>query len=409
MTAYQNSIDQASPNSKTMLRAINALEPYDSSNINSDRFKTALDHKIVRNINGPALFLSRKTIRENLRALKSALPGVSIHYAVKANDHPDLLKTVAEEGHRFDICSAVEIDKAAQAGANPIDLIHTHPIKSNQEIQDAINKGVRTFLIDNPDEIAKFDNYRDKVKLLVRFRAVSSAESAAAVQCNLSFKFGCAPQEIEELVNNINIRGIDFAGLAFHVGSQCLAPDLYLKGINIAANVISKLQTQGIDCEILDIGGGFPVEYVERVPDIETFCRPIRKALSSLIPPRVKMISEPGRYISASAVTLLVNVIGKSVRDGRPWYYLDDGLYGSFSGRLYDHCSYQALTNRNTTWVKSTLAGPTCDSIDVIYDDILLPPLQIGDTLVFPVMGAYCQVSASRFNSLRQAETIVVD
>ena len=121
------------------------------------------------------------------------------------------------------------------------------------------------------------------------------------------------------------------------------------------------------------------------------------------------MISEPGRYISASAVTLLVNVIGKSVRDGRPWYYLDDGLYGSFSGRLYDHCSYQALTNRNTTWVKSTLAGPTCDSIDVIYDDILLPPLQIGDTLVFPVMGAYCQVSASRFNSLRQAETIVVD
>ena len=132
-------------------------------------------------------------------------------------------------------------------------------------------------------------------------------------------------------------------------------------------------------------------------------------ALEKYIDRDIRIICEPGRFISGNTATLFSSVIGKAVRDGRNWYYIDDGLYGSFSGRLFDHCSYQILTHRNTTWEKAVLAGPTCDSFDVIYDDCLVPPLEIGDILLFPAMGAYCSVSASDFNGLARTRIIEVD
>lgn len=391
------------------MKAISVYDIHATTSPGRAQFETALAERNSRNIEGPALFLSRQRVRKNLRELSAALPGVTIHYAVKSNDHAALLRTVSEEGHRFDISSAAEIDSVMEAGAQTKDLLHTHPIKSESEITGALRRGVNTFVIDNSDEIAKFISYRDQVRLVVRFRAISAEESAAVVQCNLSYKFGCEPDEIIDLTQEILDAGIGYAGLAFHVGSQCLSVNPYLQGVNIASDIITELASRGIETYLLDIGGGFPVEYAEKVTPIEEFCRPLRLALDSLIPKSVNLVCEPGRFISATAVTLLVNVIGKSRRSGVAWYYIDDGVYGSFSGRIYDQCSYQTLTNRNSTWLPSTLAGPTCDSIDIIYENIFLPPLEIGDTLVFPALGAYSSVSASKFNSLTQAKTIVID
>ncbi|MFQ5607604.1 MAG: type III PLP-dependent enzyme [Candidatus Zixiibacteriota bacterium] len=389
-----------------------AFSVYDGASI-ADRgraqFESALNERNLRALNGPALFLSRRRVRQNLRELARALPGVGIHYAVKSNDHAALLRAVVEEGHHFDVSSAVEIDAVIKAGATTDDLLHTHPIKSQDEIETALERGVTRFVIDNSDEITKFHRYRDRANLLVRYRAVSAEESARIVQCNLSYKFGCAPGETVGLVQEILEAGIGYAGLAFHVGSQCQSAAPYLKGVNIASDIITELSAEGIETGILDIGGGFPVEYTEAVLPIDEFCRPLREALTSLIPGRVAVVCEPGRFISATAITLLVNVIGRSVRGGKPWYYVDDGVYGSFSGRIYDQCEYKTLTNRNSTWIPSALAGPTCDSIDIIYSDIHLPPLEIGDTLVFPALGAYSAVSASRFNTLPQAKTVVID
>lgn len=373
------------------------------------QFEAALAEYRSQCIEGPALFLSRRRVRQNLRQLSAALPGVAIHYAVKSNDHAAVLRAVIEEGHRFDISSVLEIERVTKAGANPADLLHTHPIKSLSEISGAIERGVTTFVIDNSDEIMKFIPYRNQASLLVRFRAGSAEESADMVQCNLSYKFGCGADEIISLVQEIISSGIGYAGLAFHVGSQCHSVAPYLTGVNIASDRITELAAAGIETGLLDIGGGFPVEYTEQVPPIDEFCRPLRRALDSLLPKSIRVICEPGRFISATAATLLVNVIGKSCRSGKRWYYVDDGVYGTFSGRIYDHCSYQTLTNRNSTWLPSVLAGPTCDSIDIIYKSILLPPLDIGDTLVFPALGAYSSVSASQFNSLTQAKTIIID
>ncbi|HSG99439.1 MAG TPA: type III PLP-dependent enzyme [candidate division Zixibacteria bacterium] len=391
------------------MKAINVYEGAALAARSQRQFEAALRERDVRGLDGPVLFLSRERVRENLRSLQSALPGVHIYYATKSNNHASILRTVVEEGHGFDVCSAREIEDCLKAGATTADLLHTHPIKSQYEIEQALALGVTTFVVDNVDEVAKFEEYSDRVSLIVRFRAVDSSESAAVVQCNLSYKFGCAPQEIIGLVREITGRNIGFAGLAFHVGSQCQTPAPYLAGINIASDVITQLEAEGIRTRLLDIGGGFPVEYTEAVPSIEEFCGPISEALQSVIPSSVNILCEPGRYISATAVTALVNVIGRSAREGRQWYYIDDGVYGAFSGRIYDHCDYRTLTNRNSAWIPSALAGPTCDSIDIVYEDIFLPPLEVGDTLVFPCMGAYCAVSASTFNSLRQAQTVVID
>ena len=391
------------------MKAVNIYESAARAARSQEQFESAVRERNSRNLSGPALFLSRKRVRENLSRLRKALPGVEIFYATKANNHPAILRTVAEEGDGFDVCSAKEVENCLAAGADLERLLHTHPIKSQEEIEAALALGLHTFVVDNVDEIAKFESYAGRVSLIVRFRAVDPDESAEVVQCNLSYKFGCEPQEIIPLVNEIRSRNLGFGGLAFHVGSQCVSPDLYLSGINTASDIIAELETQGITTPLLDIGGGFPVEYTVEVPEIEEFCRPIRQALRSLIPTHVRVVCEPGRFVSASAVTLLVNVIGRTKRGGRPWYYIDDGVYGTFSGRIYDHCDYRALTNRNSAWIPSVLAGPTCDSIDIIYENISLPPLDIGDTLVFPCAGAYCAVSASEFNSLKRAETVVVD
>ncbi len=395
------------------MKAINVYQDTPVGVKGKTQFRMALAERDVRDIKGPALFLSRKQVRENLRELSEALPNVALHYAVKSNDNPALLSVIIEEGHKFDVCSAREIEDCIKAGATTNDLLHTHPIKSDYEIEQALSAGISTFVIDNSDEIEKFRAFRrnspEQIKLIVRFCAVEAAEISSLVQCNLSYKFGCAINEVRGLVDEVIAAGFTFAGLAFHVGSQCLTPEPYLTGINIASDIITELDAEGIGTPLLDIGGGFPVEYLEEIISLAEFCQPINSALESLIPKYVRLVCEPGRCISATAVTGLVNIIGRSVRDGVTWYYADDGVYGSFSGRIYDHCSYRALTDRNTTWIPSVLAGPTCDSVDVIYDNILLPPLEIGDTLVFPSMGAYCAVSASGFNSLKQAQIIIID
>ncbi len=387
-----------------MIKAIDVRNPQNRHSLKSVDFDRVREYFGDNGVRTPFLILRRSDIRKNLEKLAEALPGVTIHYAVKSNNHPAILEEVAGNGHKFDISSYQEMLQAVEAGGNIAEMIHSNPIKSPYEIADAVKSGISLFVIDNPDEIDKFIPYAGKVKLLIRFKV----DNSNAV-VNLSIKFGCTPEEVLGLAEKIREKGLEYYGLAFHVGSQCLENDIYLTAIDIASDLITRLKEHGLKTSFLDIGGGFPVPYTAQVPDISEFCRPIRTRLLEKIDPAIKLACEPGRLISATAVTLVAAIIGKSVRSGKRWYFLDDGVYGSFSGRLYDHCTYQILTNRNTTWKRSVLAGPTCDSFDVIYRDIVLPPLSVGDLLIFPAMGAYTSVSASSFNCLRKAEYIVTE
>ena len=359
---------------------------------------------ISRSLPTPFMILRLPVVRRNLRNLREALPNVDVYYAVKANNHPDIIRTLLGEGCFFDISSIREFRDVLAAGGRADDVIHTNPIKSLPEFDSAIEGGLRTFVADNAAELDKFTRYGDRAGVLVRFK---TNQGGAVV--DLSYKFGADPDEIPALLDKIVSQDIPFRGFCFHVGSQCTRASQYLAAIKTAGQLIAVARARGLSTEILDIGGGFPVRYTRAVPSIDTIGAAITKSLRRYIPPTVRVICEPGRFISGEAVTLVASVIGASVRNGVKWYYLDDGLYGSFSGRLFDGCAYEILTSRNTKWERAVLAGPTCDSFDVIYNDCLMPPLAIGDTLIFPAMGAYCSVSATDFNGLERSRVVAVD
>lgn len=359
---------------------------------------------VFKSVPTPFMLLRTSIVKEKLSRLRDALPGVDVFYAVKSNDHPSIIQALREENCHFDISSAKELETVIDCGGRVEHTIHTNPIKMKPEFDAAVEMGVTTFVADNISELDKFIAYDTVPGVMVRLRTESSGSIV-----NLSYKFGADEQDIPAILDRIIELNIPFRGFCFHVGSQCTDTNQYIEAIKTSARLIELAASKGLTTDILDIGGGFPIEYTTGIPVIEEIGRTISGALKEHIPDSIRVICEPGRFISGESVTLFSLVIGKSVRDGVNWYYIDDGVYGSFSGRLFDHCTYQIITNRNTKCEKAVLAGPTCDSFDVIYDDCLLPPLELNDVLMFPAMGAYCGVSATEFNGLKRARIIAVD
>ena len=371
--------------------------------VNTDFIRELFEHK---RLDTPLMLLSRSEIQRNYQTLSTALPRAAIHYAVKSNNHQVILDELRRQGGNFDVCSASETDAALRTGVSPQALVHTHPIKPVHEFDYAVSKGVEVFVVDNAEEIRKLIRYSGrKLKVLIRYRINANIKAVV----NLQYKFGCTVDEVLPLARLIERTGHEFYGLCFHIGSQCVCAENYVKAISTAHDLIRTLDLTGFDTRMLDIGGGFPVQYVEPIPPIEEFCKPINSALNSHIRPGIKLICEPGRFISASPITLICSVIGKSWRDGKTWYYLNDGLYSTFSGIVYDHCQYPVVTDRQGDERLSVLAGPTCDSFDVMYDGLMIPDHEIGDMMVFPLTGAYCAVSASDFNSLKRPDYVIVD
>jgi len=353
----------------------------------------------------PLLLIDCASIRRQYRALATALPGVGLYFALKPLPHPDVVATLRDLGAGFDVATAGEIALVRSQGVAPGRCIHTHPIKSDAEIRSALRFGIRRFVADNPDEIRKFVKYRRRAEVLLR---LSFRNPAAVV--DLSRKFGCEPGAVPHLLELARGLGVKVCGLSFHVGSQVTDPAKYVEAIDACRELMVEARQQGhAGLDVLDIGGGFPVSYGGRVTPIGTFCRPIRRELATL-PPGVQVIAEPGRFIAAPAGTAVAAVTGRAQREGRWWYYLDDGLYGSYSGQVFDHARYpiEALGARGPRH-PSVLAGPTCDSIDVIREDIPLPDLRLGDLVVGRTMGAYTAAHATDFNFIPRAKVIAVN
>jgi ornithine decarboxylase len=370
---------------------------------------TTLTEAEIRGLAGrfgsPLLVLDCEQVRRQYHALRNALPGVDLHYALKPLPHAAVVACLRDEGAWFDLATTGEVELVKAQGVAPERCIHTHPIKRDSDIRDALRFGVTTFVADNPDEIRKFVRYRKRAELLLR---VSFRSPNAVV--DLSRKFGCEPGAVLGLIEMARSLGIRVRGLSFHVGSQATDPAKYVEAIHACTNLMAEALLAGLpSLDVLDIGGGFPVAYNADVPAIGDFCRPIREALARL-PQHVRVIAEPGRYIAAPAAIAVSSVMGKAKRDGRWWYYLDDGLYGSYSGQLFDHAKYPvSVLKAGGELFESVLAGPTCDSIDVIDDAILLPELEVGDLVVGRMMGAYTWASATDFNFFKRAKVVVMN
>ncbi len=383
--------------------AVSPAHSFDSTTLTEAEIR-----RLAARFGSPLLVVDCEQVRRQYRALRAALPGVDLHYALKPLPHASVVATLRDEGAFFDLATTGEVELVKAQGIGPERCIHTHPIKRDSDIRDALRFGVTTFVVDNPDEIRKFVRYRKRAELLLRvcFRSPSAV-------CDLSKKFGCEPGAVLGLIETARRLGVRVRGLSFHVGSQAADPSMYIQAIHACTNLIAEALLAGLpSLDVLDIGGGFPVPYTDAVMPIDEFCAPIREALTRL-PKHVRVIAEPGRFIAAPAAIAVSTVMGKARRDGRWWYYLDDGLYGSYSGQLFDHAKYPVAALRDMgeggELFASVLAGPTCDSIDVIDDNIALPELEVGDLVVGRMMGAYTWASATDFNFFKRAKVVVMN
>ena len=369
-----------------------------------DPFSRESIRHLVTRYGSPLFVIDAGRVRGQYRRLAAALPGVDLHYALKPLPHSSVIGTLQEEGAFFDLATNGEVELMRSLGVAPERCIHTHPIKRDSDIRTALAYGVNRFVIDNPDELRKFVKYRNRSSLLIRI-SFSSPEA----RVDLSRKFGCTPAAAADLFRLAAESRITIDGLSFHVGSQVAGPAMFVEAIARCRELMRVAEQMGHAPGILDIGGGFPVDYLQRCTPIEEFCAPIRAALKEL-PAALRVIAEPGRYIAAPAAIAVSSVMGRALRDGRWWYYLDDGLYGSYSGQVYDHAAYpvEALEPAGPTF-PSVLAGPTCDSIDVINEHLELPKLDVGDLIVGRTMGAYTWASASEFNFFPRATVLALD
>jgi ornithine decarboxylase len=370
-----------------------------------DPFEPQQIRRLVAEFGSPLLIVDCARVRVQYRKLQRALPQVALHYALKPLPHAAVVRTIVEQGGWLDLATTGEVQLAAALGVEPSRCIDTHPIKRERDIRNALEYGVRTFVADNVDEVRKFRRYGERVSLLLRI----SFRSPGAV-CDLSRKFGCDPEDAIALARLAASLGIDVQGFSFHVGSQAADALKHVEAIDVCRALLATARREHLGTlDTLDIGGGFPIDYLQRALDIGKFCAPIRAALAKL-PARVRVLAEPGRFISGPAAIAVASVMGRALREGRWWYYLDDGLYGSYSGQLYDHARYPVESLRQgEPKLPSVLAGPTCDSIDVIAENLLLPRLKAGDLIVGRSMGAYTWASASEFNFFPKPTVIAVN
>lgn len=341
-------------------------------------------------------------------AISAAFGARSVHYAVKANPHPTLISALVRAGSRFDVASPGEVEVCLAAGAHPGKLLYSNPMKRRRDIAAASHAGVRRFVADSADEIDKIADEAPGSDVLVRLMT-----SGAGSDWPLSGKFGCAPDEAVPLLLRAADRGLGAAGISFHVGSQQRDPTRWASPIAQSAAAFAALRRHGLTPGWLDIGGGLPAAHLGDHPGLYAYRDRIEAALTAEFgEDRPELIVEPGRGVVGDAGSVMSQVLGVTWRGGRRWVYLDVGVYTGLVETLGEAIRYRLTTDRDGDQVgPAVLAGPTCDSVDVLYEQtpVSLPlSLAEGDRVTFCSAGAYTtSYSTVGFNGFAPLPTVL--
>ncbi|MFC1576529.1 type III PLP-dependent enzyme [Candidatus Omnitrophota bacterium] len=354
----------------------------------------------------PFMLIRRSVLEKQYQRFRASFPSVTPYYAIKANSHPSIIKTFVKLGASFDVASAPEIRKVLELGASPSKIIFAHTIKTPEDILFAKRRRVKLMTFDNEPELYKLAKYYPGAHVLVRIKV---ANIGSVVE--LSLKFGADPEQAFFLLRKAKALGLVPMGVSFHVGSQSTNVENYLQALEISSSIFNEAEENGLPLKILDIGGGFPIQHFDNEVGInfERMASQIKKEMKSLFDKNVKFIAEPGRFLAGPAGILVTQVIGRTFRNNKNYYYLNDGIYGDFSGMIFDHCRYEFKTMRRGQRFLSTLAGPTCDSFDTLSMNEEIPELYVGDVVYVKNIGAYSSASAAMgFNGFPPAKIVMV-
>jgi ornithine decarboxylase len=359
----------------------------------------------------PLFILDHNKIKKNYRIFKKNLPRVQCYYAVKANSNPEIIKTLFNEGSSFDVASYNEFMQIYEYLKHFEEkdkdffiwdkIIFSNTIKDRETLRK-IKRYRPLVTYDNRDELIKIKEHCDTAGLVLRLKVPDTGS-----QVEMSSKFGAEPGDANNLIREAFDAGLVVEGLSFHVGSQCTNFDNYTSALAITADIFHDARKKGYHLNIVDIGGGFPVPYDVQVPKFEKLAQLINAECQRLFPQDIEIIAEPGRFMVASAAVLITEIIGKARRDGKIFYYMNDGVYHTFSGVVYDHWVPNFNSFRRGKKEVCAVVGPTCDSFDKISLSVQIPGnLKIGDYLYTENIGAYSIASSTRFNGFDGAKII---
>lgn len=349
----------------------------------------------------PLLVLSLEQIEKNYRLLRTHLPRVKVFYAIKANPHRRILELMRDLGSNFDVASDGEIMELSSLGVDGSRMIYANPMKTVNGLRACCNAGVGKMTFDSAGEIDKMARECPGATVLLRIRIDNSS-----AHVDLNKKFGAAREQALELLLKARDAGLDAAGIAFHVGSQTTSADPYLYALDIAREIFEEAAAAGMQLRIMDIGGGFPIPEPKVRFNLQEMLNQINARLDEDFP-GVEIWAEPGRFICGTAVNLITSVIGVTERGGQPWYFLDEGLYGTFSGVLFDQWDFKLISFKEGEQVAATFAGPSCDSLDIMFRGKMTVRQEEGDLILVPICGAYTSASATTFNGFSKANFVV--
>ena len=334
----------------------------------------------------PCLVLDVDRVRANVETVRSSFQPLrpQIYYSIKASAEPSVLTAVGEMGCGFDIASIGELEWLRQANVFTSEVCFSSTVKIPSHITEAHRQGVQLYAFDSQDEVLKLARLAPGCKVILRLEVPHMGS-----RWPLAGKFGALASDAVPLLRLAREHGLDPHGLTFHVGSQCERIDSWLEALSIVRRVWNDADDRGIELKMLNIGGGLPAQYTEEVPSATEIGHEVSRYAIRAFGQATTYVVEPGRFIVADAGTMIATVVGKATRKGRPWIYVDLSIYAGLL-EVTGGWSYPIVTNKDHLPKKrATLAGPTCDSTDIIALDVELPELEVGDRLAFLTAGAY--------------------
>jgi ornithine decarboxylase len=345
----------------------------------------------------PVLIVDLDCVEAKYHAMTRALPGALVYYAVKANPAHQVIRRLAGVGCHFDVASLHEVRSTLREGAPPDRLSFGNTIKKEADVAEAFRLGVRLFAFDSEAELHKIARTAPGSRVFCRILIDS-----LGADWPLSRKFGCAPAMAVELLARAGSLGLRPWGLSFHVGSQQTDPGQWDPAIRLSRDVFGELACQGIRLPMLNLGGGFPATYQCPVPPLEEYGGRIRASLQRHFGRSVpQIVVEPGRGLVGDAGVIETEVVLVARKDGGDddtWVYVDIGKFGGLAETMDEMIRYRISSPRRGPTQPVILAGPTCDSMDVLYERArcrLPKDLRIGDRLRIIGTGAYTRSYSS--------------
>jgi ornithine decarboxylase len=365
--------------------------------------------KLVEHYGSPLFIVDHEKLRENYRTFKKCLPRVQCYYAVKANSEQQIVETLFEEGSSFDVASYNEFmqvyqyikhfDRKEKKHFVWDKIIFSNTIKDRTTLAK-IKQYKPLVTYDNSAEVKKLKQHCETAGLVLRLKVPDTGS-----QVEMASKFGAEPGDAQQLIQEAFDLGLNVEGISFHVGSQCTNFDNYTVALDLAATILNDARKKGFPLNLVDIGGGFPVPYDPSVPQFEKLAAMLNSEFSRLFPDDIQILAEPGRFMVATVATLVSEIIGKARRDGKIFYHINDGVYQTFSGVVYDHWIPNFHAFKTGEPEICAVVGPTCDSFDKISLSVELPrTLEVGDYLYTENIGAYSTASSTTFNGFDGAK-----